>query len=523
MNYRKWNSEKNILDLSLIKETNWAYSIFTKLGLYKMNIVNETIHENVNNKFSFTYQEENRQLLLENENETICIMEHITVWPTKYHNLFMIFHSVLTGNVYLIDSSGIIYELPCKMKNPSSWEWGSVEYSFKDGYYLVNGHVKLYYRSLEETEEIKNKCKGIDGIQFNKEFNKFMRRNAHNETEYLYLVAGNNKCGAFIQFFESQGLRYEIVPNFLVDDDTVNIRISLDEENIKRKDVQFLCYKYDNSYSIYGVNIFAIGSGLVFEQKYRKKYYDSGYSYSMVKGKETVVYSIIETLRSSCKAADDYNLYKKSLSKIHKLMKKTKNKKLEYTHFGTQLLYPDDIRWNSDYILKNLNYINKLLADINKEQICEENYFELYYDAYNESKKKFKESINNYESDVLAQMNDQGIKISKWKNEVDLFAIVKKEYSDAQYQYHSKWLGYQSLDIYIPSLKVGIEYQGEQHYRPINFFGGQEGYEKVVERDKRKYELCRKNNINLIYWKYDEVINVMNLKRKLEKQSQFKG
>lgn len=48
-----------------------------------------------------------------------------------------------------------------------------------------------------------------------------------------------------------------------------------------------------------------------------------------------------------------------------------------------------------------------------------------------------------------------------------------------------------------------IEYQGEQHYRARDFFGGEEGFKYQQERDSIKREYCSKNGIPLIevpYW-----------------------
>lgn len=48
-----------------------------------------------------------------------------------------------------------------------------------------------------------------------------------------------------------------------------------------------------------------------------------------------------------------------------------------------------------------------------------------------------------------------------------------------------------------------IEYQGEQHYGPVDFFGGTSKFKKQQEYDKRKRSFCKDNNINLIevpYW-----------------------
>ena len=58
-----------------------------------------------------------------------------------------------------------------------------------------------------------------------------------------------------------------------------------------------------------------------------------------------------------------------------------------------------------------------------------------------------------------------------------------------------------------------IEYQGEQHYRPIDYFGGEEKYNKQVARDNIKKEYCKKNNIPLLlipYWDYKNIEKIIN-------------
>jgi len=52
-----------------------------------------------------------------------------------------------------------------------------------------------------------------------------------------------------------------------------------------------------------------------------------------------------------------------------------------------------------------------------------------------------------------------------------------------------EWLGRMRLDIYLPELHLALEHQGEQHYRPIGVFGGEEAYIRVVERDTLKRQL----------------------------------
>jgi hypothetical protein len=87
-----------------------------------------------------------------------------------------------------------------------------------------------------------------------------------------------------------------------------------------------------------------------------------------------------------------------------------------------------------------------------------------------------------------------------WISETELFYKISDYFKNEEVVHHAspKWLGRQHLDIYLPKLNIGIEYQGAQHYEPIEFFGGQEAFEKTVERDKRKKQLCKKNNCLLI-------------------------
>lgn len=62
----------------------------------------------------------------------------------------------------------------------------------------------------------------------------------------------------------------------------------------------------------------------------------------------------------------------------------------------------------------------------------------------------------------------------------------------------------QYLDFYLPDYNIAIEYNGRQHYEVNEHFGGEEGFEKTQERDKRKADYCKKNNIKLITIPYTD-------------------
>jgi hypothetical protein len=88
-----------------------------------------------------------------------------------------------------------------------------------------------------------------------------------------------------------------------------------------------------------------------------------------------------------------------------------------------------------------------------------------------------------------------------WISETLLYYAVAEALPEYNVIHHgsTEWLGLQHLDIFIPNLNIGIEYQGKQHTEPIEFFGGVEAFEKNLERDKRKKRLCSENDLKLFY------------------------
>ena len=58
-----------------------------------------------------------------------------------------------------------------------------------------------------------------------------------------------------------------------------------------------------------------------------------------------------------------------------------------------------------------------------------------------------------------------------------------------------------------------IEYDGEQHFRPIEYFGGQKKFELQQKHDTIKNEYCKNNGIPLLripYFKYDNIEEELN-------------
>ena len=64
---------------------------------------------------------------------------------------------------------------------------------------------------------------------------------------------------------------------------------------------------------------------------------------------------------------------------------------------------------------------------------------------------------------------------------------IKMFFADSINRYKADFLGRMELDIYIPSIKCAIEYDGEAWHR-----------ENKLEQEKKKYSLCKKHGITLI-------------------------
>jgi len=92
----------------------------------------------------------------------------------------------------------------------------------------------------------------------------------------------------------------------------------------------------------------------------------------------------------------------------------------------------------------------------------------------------------------------------QWIGELSLLKMIREE-SDVEvvHQWSPDWLSPQRIDVGIPEMKLGFEYNGLQHYEPVEFFGGEKAFRKQKLRDQKKKKLCVENGIKLIEIRFD--------------------
>jgi hypothetical protein len=89
--------------------------------------------------------------------------------------------------------------------------------------------------------------------------------------------------------------------------------------------------------------------------------------------------------------------------------------------------------------------------------------------------------------------------------------IPQKKFSDLKHKANL------IFDFYLPKYNTCIEFNGIQHYFPVEAFGGQEAFEVTKIRDSLKIEYCKKNNIKLIIIKQDKKhVNVSDVESQIQ-------
>ena len=124
--------------------------------------------------------------------------------------------------------------------------------------------------------------------------------------------------------------------------------------------------------------------------------------------------------------------------------------------------------------------------------------------------------LNRVESITRQEFGLRGVG-DGWVSETIVFGIVSRLSPGRELlrHYRPEWLQGLELDIFIPSLNTGIEYQGQQHFHAVTAWGGVAGLRSLQRRDARKAELCRRKGVRLLTVDYTEPLTPDHIEQRL--------
>jgi len=72
------------------------------------------------------------------------------------------------------------------------------------------------------------------------------------------------------------------------------------------------------------------------------------------------------------------------------------------------------------------------------------------------------------------------------------------------------------FDVFLPGRRLAFEFQGQQHYEPVEHWGGIGALRDLRERDKRKRRLCKKRGVNLVEIRFDEALTEKHVRERIK-------
>jgi len=128
--------------------------------------------------------------------------------------------------------------------------------------------------------------------------------------------------------------------------------------------------------------------------------------------------------------------------------------------------------------------------------------------AFSKINIKHKKCGYEYEQVVSTHLSGCGCsRCNTSKGELFVESILKEEsiiYCTQKTFDDCKYINKLKYDFFLPELNTCIEFDGEQHFKPIRWFGGKKAYiiQKIKDDIKNKY--CLNNNIKIIRFKFDD-------------------
>jgi hypothetical protein len=160
------------------------------------------------------------------------------------------------------------------------------------------------------------------------------------------------------------------------------------------------------------------------------------------------------------------------------------------------------------YALQNKSFKDNICSLCTKEPselyYCHEMYgskVKVKYGAYIQKIMLENKTAEKEAENIVRKMVGYPLIGEGWVSETALYKRIKAAFPKIEILHHGrpKFLGRQEYDIWIPKYKIAIEYQGVQHHKVVEHWGGEEGLAKRKELDKKKLEVSKENDVILVH------------------------
>lgn len=101
----------------------------------------------------------------------------------------------------------------------------------------------------------------------------------------------------------------------------------------------------------------------------------------------------------------------------------------------------------------------------------------------------------------------------KSKGELAILKFLKDNSIEYQKEFIFPTLPNRRFDFYLPEYNIIIEFDGIHHYKPIEYFGGEDKFVEYQKSDLEKNNYCINNQISLFripYWDFLEIPTILN-------------
>lgn len=142
-------------------------------------------------------------------------------------------------------------------------------------------------------------------------------------------------------------------------------------------------------------------------------------------------------------------------------------------------------------------------------------------ELFAKKKEKFDEIVpdkKQFEVEIVRRLKEEGMDNTDWSNKIDLFLLAYSLYQDAQFQYQLNWLEGVSIDVYIPQIKTGIEFQSAECFKSDESLDKVGGLKTNLQQIRMKRNCCKQRGVRLVVWPCDLKITEKNMDSLLKKR-----